>query len=153
MSHLTVEQRYVIESLLVQNLKKSEIALIIGVSKSTVTREIQRNSDERSHIYRYKLAQSKSEKRKQEKPKKIFFTSSMKSRIKELIEEEYSPEQITGFCRRNNEDMVSYERIYQYIWADKKTKGTLFTYLRCKGRRYRKRGAYKAVSYTHLTLP
>ena len=50
MSHLTVEQRYVIEILLVQNKKKSEIAIIIGVSKSTVTREIQRNSDERSHI-------------------------------------------------------------------------------------------------------
>jgi len=65
MSHLTVEQRCVIESLLVQNKKKSEIALIIGVSKSTVTREIRSNSDERSHIYRYKLAHSKSEKRKQ----------------------------------------------------------------------------------------
>src|SRR5680860_235208 len=143
MSHLTVEQRYVIESLLVQNLKKSEIALIIGVSKSTVTREIQRNSDERSHIYRYKLAQSKSEKRKQEKPKNTYFTNSMKIRVRELIEKEYSPEQITGFCRRHNEEMVSHERIYQYVWADKKARGTLFTYLRCKGRRYRKRGAYK----------
>src|SRR5680860_59163 len=107
MSHLTVEQRYVIESLLVQNLKKNEIALIIGVSKSTVTREIQRNSDERSHIYRYKLAQSKSEKRKQEKPKKTYFTNSMRIRVRELIEKEYSPEQITGFCRRHNEEMVS----------------------------------------------
>ncbi len=143
MSHLTVEQRYVIESLLVQNLKKNEIALIIGVSKSTVTREIQRNSDERSHIYRYKLAQSKSEKRKQEKPKKTYFTNSMRIRVRELIEKEYSPEQITGFCRRHNEEMVSHERIYQYVWADKKARGTLFTYLRCKGRRYRKRGAYK----------
>jgi IS30 family transposase len=127
----------------VQNKKKSEIALTIGVSKSTVTRETQRNSDERSHIYPYKLAQSKSEKRKQEKPKKTFFSNSMKIRVRELIEKEYSPEQITGFCRRHNKDMVSHERIYQYILADKKIKGTLFTFLRCKGRRYRKRGAYK----------
>jgi len=143
MPHPTVEQRYIIESLLVQNMKKSEIAVIIVVSKSTVTRELKRNSDVRIHIYRYKLAQSKSEKRKQEKPKKTFFTRTMKNRAKELIEEEYSPEQITDFCRRHNEDMVSPERIYQHVWADKKTKGTLFTFLSCKGRRYRKRGAYK----------
>lgn len=67
----------------------------------------------------------------------------MKIRVRELIEKEYSPEQITGFCRRHNEEMVSHERIYQYVWADKKARGTLFTYLRCKGRRYRKRGTYK----------
>src|SRR5680860_899094 len=50
---------------------------------------------------------------------------------------------LQGFCRRHNEEMVSHERIYQYVWADKKARGTLFTYLRCKGWRYRKRGAYK----------
>ena len=36
--------------------------------------------------------------------------------------------------------MVSAERIYQYIWKDKKTGGKLYKYLRTKGKRYTKRG-------------
>jgi len=38
---------------------------------------------------------------------------------------------------------VSHERIYQYVWHDKKAKGNLYTHLRRKGRKYRKRGAAK----------
>jgi len=38
---------------------------------------------------------------------------------------------------------VSYERIYQYVWHDKKANGDLYTHLRRKGRKYRKRGAAK----------
>jgi IS30 family transposase len=40
-------------------------------------------------------------------------------------------------------ECVSHERIYQYVWADKKAKGSLFTHLRRKGRKYRKRGSAK----------
>ena len=38
---------------------------------------------------------------------------------------------------------VSHERIYQYVWADKRNGGDLHTHLRRRGRRYRKRGAAK----------
>jgi len=38
---------------------------------------------------------------------------------------------------------VSHERIYPYIWEDKRNKGNLHLHLRNKGRRYRKRGSAK----------
>jgi transposase, IS30 family len=37
----------------------------------------------------------------------------------------------------------AHERIYQYIYEDKRTKGTLYEHLRHKGRLYRKRGTSK----------
>jgi transposase, IS30 family len=40
-------------------------------------------------------------------------------------------------------DYVSPERIYQYIWTDKKQGGELYLHLRRKGRKYRKRGNKK----------
>jgi IS30 family transposase len=45
--------------------------------------------------------------------------------------------------KKNNQQTLSYESIYQMIWKDKKAKGTLYEHLRRKGRRYRKRGSSK----------
>jgi len=39
-----------------------------------------------------------------------------------------------------DQDIVSHETIYQYIWKDKKKGGTLFQYLARKQRCRRKRG-------------
>ena len=36
--------------------------------------------------------------------------------------------------------MVSYETMYRWIWEDKRKKGTLYQYLRRKGKKYNKRG-------------
>lgn len=47
-----------------------------------------------------------------------------------------------GRCRLKG-GIVSHERIYQYVWFDKKSGGILHEYFRRKGRKYRKRGAAK----------
>ena len=57
--------------------------------------------------------------------------------------EDYSPEQIIGVCKNKGVDCVSYERIYQHIWHDKKQGGKLHEHLRRQGRKYRKRGNRK----------
>ncbi|MDI9550246.1 MAG: helix-turn-helix domain-containing protein, partial [Bacteroidota bacterium] len=44
MKHLTLEQRYEIYGYLRAGFNKTQIASAIGVHKSTVTRELQRNS-------------------------------------------------------------------------------------------------------------
>ena len=36
--------------------------------------------------------------------------------------------------------MVSHETMYRWIWEDKRKKGTLYQYLRRKGKKYNKRG-------------
>jgi transposase, IS30 family len=59
------------------------------------------------------------------------------------LKEDYSPEQIVGKAKLNNMECVSHERIYQYVWADKKAKCSLFVHLRREGRKYLKEGCPK----------
>lgn len=143
MKHLTEEQRYTIEKLLSQQFSKSRIAAIIGVHKSTISREIKRNSDLRSDKYISGLAHRKYEKRQKEKPRHKVFTDKIRVRAEELLRQDFSPEQITGYCRKQGEEMVSHECLYQHIWSDKKQGGQLHIHLRRQGRRYRKRGVAK----------
>ena len=140
MSHLTVDQRYTVEVMLVKGYKQVDIARTIGKDKSVVSREIKRNRDRRSGVYRHDLAQRKYSRRQQGKPKAKRFTTSVQNEVNHLLKEDYSPEQIVGVLKKRGKETVSIERIYQHIWDDKKKKGTLYTHLRNQGRRYRKRG-------------
>jgi IS30 family transposase len=143
MKHLTVEQRYAISIMIGKGSKLKVIAEAIGKDKSTVTRELQRNSDGRSGEYRFGLAQRKCDQRHQSKPKRLHFTKEVQAHVDTWLLEDYSPEQIAGRAKLDGVDCVSHERIYQYVWQDKKAKGCLFNHLRRKGRKYRKRGAAK----------
>ena len=51
MKHLTREQRYAISIMLQKGSSQKEIAEAIGKDKSTVSREIKRNSDSRNGKY------------------------------------------------------------------------------------------------------
>jgi IS30 family transposase len=143
MSHLTLEQRYTIEVLLTQGFKQKDIANYISRNKSVVSREIRRNRDERSGQYKQSLAQRKYEKRLFDKPKKIYFTDSIRIMVEEKLTQKLSPEQIVGMGKKADIACVSVERIYQHIWKDKKKKGNLHEHLRTGGKRYRKRGSSK----------
>ena len=141
MSHLSYEQRYTIEVLLCQGKKQIEIAEVISRNKSVVTREISRNCDQRSGVYKAKLAQSKYNSRLCSKPKAMKITTAIKQQMLELLEQDYSPEQISGYLKKEGLETMSHEWIYQFIWEDKKSNGNLHTHLRRKGRCYRKRGS------------
>ncbi len=143
MTHITKEQRYSISSMLKQGYTQSEVARVIGKDKSVISREILRNRDQRSGQYKHELAQRKALDRQTKKNKHLRFTSVIKSNVDDLLRNDYSPEQIVGVFKKDNIDCVSHERIYQYVWSDKKNGGDLHTHLRTKGRRYRKRGASK----------
>jgi IS30 family transposase len=59
------------------------------------------------------------------------FTKAVKDFIDEkLTKEQWSPEQIVGYCNNHKISMVSIERIYQYIRQDKKDSGKLYLQLR-----------------------
>ncbi len=143
MKHLTAEQRYTIQMMLKEGFSRVKIAETIGKHKSVVYREIKRNCDKRSGEYRHDLAQRKYNNRQKEKPKKIHFTAAIRHDVETLLREDYSPEQVVGYLRKQKIAVVSVERIYQHIWKDKACNGTLHTHLRNQGRRYRKRGNKK----------
>jgi IS30 family transposase len=143
MSHLSYEQRYTIEVLLNAGKPQKEIARVLCLNKSVICREIKRNCDGRSLIYKATLAQSKYEHRQKVKPKQFKFTDEIRLEVMGMIEQDYSPEQVSGVLKKNGGTTISHEWIYQFIWKNKKQKGTLHTHLRHKGRRYRKRGSSK----------
>jgi IS30 family transposase len=143
MKHLTREQRYTISEMKSKGYKQKDISNVIGKDKSVVSRELKRNCDKRSGVYKSDLAQRKYEQRQKNKPKKIRFTQEVKQLVDKWIAEDYSPEQIAGRSKIEGKSCVSHERIYQYVWQDKKDAGFLYKHLRRKGRKYRKRGAAK----------
>lgn len=135
-THLTQEQRYQISALMQAKTSISEIARIIGCHKSTISREIKRNKGQRG--YRPKQAHRLATSRKANNSASI--TDFAWAYIEYLLEQKYSPEQITGRLKLLGwHDVPSHERIYQYIYADKKAGGNLHTHLRCQ-KTYRKRG-------------
>jgi IS30 family transposase len=140
MSHLTLPQRYEISILKKQEFSLSAIADRVGKNKSTISRELKRNSDGRSGQYKADLAQKKCELRHSGKNKDITFTRDMEVFVVLYLKQDYSPEQIVGYANRIGRDCVSAERIYQFVWKDKKNGGTLYKHLRTKGKKYKKRG-------------
>ena len=140
MKHLTREQRYGISLMLQEGKSRKDIAKSIGVSVSTISRELRKNCDMRNGTYNYDLAQRKYETRLKLRGRKPVFTKEMKETVISLLEEGYSPEQIKGRSNVEGFAMVSHETMYRWIWEDKRKKGTLYQYLRRKGKKYNKRG-------------
>lgn len=138
MSHITVSQRYTIEVMLKQGYKRRQIATAITKCPSVLSREIKRNKDVRSGEYRSELAQRKADDRLRTKNKYIKFTSKVQEYIDEKLELQWSPEQISNRPCDDDMQMVSHERIYQYIIENKKQGGDLYKNLRRK-KKYRKR--------------
>ncbi len=114
---------------------------MIGVNKSTVSREINRNKDEINGIYDSAKAQAKSEARQKAKSRFHRLTEKMHELIVTKLCMDWSPEQIKGYCVVYGIDCVSHETIYQMIWNDKKMGGVMYKHLRRKGRHKTKRGS------------
>ncbi len=143
MKHLSEGQRYQIFALLRAHHSKSEIATIIGVHKSTITRELQRNSYLGTRNYYPGYAQRQSENRcrlRSSNYKKTTPASVFETARKYIVEEQYSPEQVVGYCRLHGIKMCSHETLYKWIWRDKSFGGNVYLSLRRRGRKFRKRG-------------
>jgi IS30 family transposase len=143
MTHLTLEQRYKIEAYKNTGRSISEISEYIDKHKSVVSREIKRNSDGRSGIYKASLAERKCRNRQKVKHKKCTFNANVEANVLYYLSMDYSPEQACGRSKVDDREMVSPETIYQYIWLDKRKGGVLYKYLRTKGKKYKKRGSLK----------
>ena len=114
---LTLGQRYEIEVLLGQGKNQKAIAEAIDVDKSTVYREIERNSaggkyraEEAQRRYTYKQGQRSAYKLKDD----------MLHRIEDGLKEGHSPEQIKGLADLEGVPMVSHESIYKLVFKKQK---------------------------------
>ena len=130
MKQIIHEQRYQIEAYLKAGMSKGFIAVQLSIDRSSIFREVKRNS-KKTGAYSASFAQMLCDERKERLKRKRSFDQAKENLIKGFIEkEQWSPEQIVGYCKKNGVDMVSHERIYQYIRQDKKLGGGLYKHLR-----------------------
>src|SRR6266511_971296 len=135
---LTQEQRYQIYALKKTGHSGTEIAEVIGVHESTVSRELRRNRGGRGYRPQqaHKLAR--------ERRRKAVFQISTKTWVvvEKLLRQEWSPEQISGRLKKEQKICISHEWIYQHVLADKRAGGDLYKHLRCQKQRRKRYGTY-----------
>jgi len=137
--HLTREQRYKIEALIKAGHKAPFIANQLKVNKSTIYRELNRNIS-KTGCYRGRTAHEISQEKKERFSLYRKFTPEMEGFIRDkLSNEQWSPEQIVGYCKLYKISMVSHERIYQFIYQNKAEGGQLYKHLRVASKMYRRR--------------
>jgi IS30 family transposase len=130
MKHLTKEQGYQIKAYPNCGKSKIFIAEALKVAKTTIYREIRRNSTKRG-LYNPDFAQELATERKERFAGNRKFTATIEKYVKKQIkQEQWSPEQIVGYCNKHSIAMVSVERIYQYVREDRSQGGTLSKHLR-----------------------
>ena len=100
--HLTYEQRCQIYTLKARNILQKDIASILGVSESTVSRELKRNKGNRG--YRYKQAHKMAQFRRKISRNPIKIKGSFKILIDTALSMQWSPFQISGFFKVNNNE-------------------------------------------------
>ena len=139
---LTFIKRCRILALWEAGASQTEIAEKIGVHKSTISREFKRNIfwwNSRIPQYKPDYAQTYAKRRHKLKPKQIKFNEEVEAFVREKIIEDWSPDQISLRAKQHGLFSISHERIYQFILEDKKKGSDLYTHLRHKNKKYRKR--------------
>lgn len=114
---LIPEQRYTISVLLQRKCTLKFIAETIKVSVSTVSREIKRNSNEKG-VYNAHLAVLRTKRRRAKNPGNRSISPNVRIRALNLIrKEQWSPEQVSGWLKREEGFNVSKSTIYNWIAA------------------------------------
>lgn len=141
---LTRDQRCQLYILKARGESIQLIANELKLHRSTIYREISRNSGALG--YRYEQADRKARERRYHSCHR---KRKMKGKIVSIIEEklrmQWSPEQIAGWLKKwQYKKAVSYETIYKHIWYNKRIGGSLYKQLRHSGKKYNKRRKGKA---------
>jgi IS30 family transposase len=111
----------------------------VGVHKATIGRELTRNLGERG--YRPKQADEWARARRKLRVRARIAPQTWQQ-VKTLLCRQWSPAQISGRLKLEGQPTVSHERIYQYIYTDKRAGGTLHLNLRCRKQRRKRYGSY-----------
>lgn len=126
-----------------QGLNQSQIARTMGRHRSTICREVRRNSTRADGHYRAFTAQERTNGRRSRSRRNQRLTAHDFKLIDDLLCKQWSPEQVSGYLHRQGLLSISHETIYRHVWQDKRDGGLLYTHLRGAPKRRRKRyGSY-----------
>ena len=122
--HLSQAERYQIHALMKAGHDQSQIAKLLDRHKSTISRELSRNTGSRG--YRPKQACEMSADRAQHSRNAPTVEPWVREAACALLCIQWSPEQIASQLP------ISHETVYQHVYADKAQGGTLWKHLRCQ---------------------
>ena len=122
--HLSQAERYQIYALMKAGHDQSQIAKLLDRHKSTISRELRRNSGSRG--YRPKQACEKSAGRAQNSRNASTVPTWVHEQTRLLLQFQWSPEQIASKLP------ISHETVYLRVYADKAEGGVLWKNLRCQ---------------------
>ena len=141
---LNREQRYQIAALKKAGHTQGFIARQLQLHTATIGRELKRNATSGGN-YNAALAHQFATDRITDKNHKLVFNAQMKAFVDDKLKnQQWSPEQISGYCRASAIAMVSHETIYQYIYANMRQGGCLYKHLRTQHKRRKNRTHRKA---------
>lgn len=133
-AHLSQEERYQIQSYTREGFSLRAIATQLDRHPSTLSRELRRNATEQGN-YERRHAHRLSVQRRLAASTRPRIEASTWTTVEARLRDDWSPEQIAG----QGDVLISHERIYQYVAADRQDGGTLWKHLRCRKRRRRHR--------------
>jgi IS30 family transposase len=146
--HLSIKDRDFIQKLLDIGLLLSLIAEAVGFHKSTVSREIRRNSCSLGYIS-HRVERLSRQRRLHSRSRPCEENRELMGYVKAKLKELWSLEQISNRIRidypENRRMRISHESIYLLIWEDKRNGGALYKYLPQGNRKRRKRYGSKEI--------
>src|SRR3990167_2482268 len=121
-THLSISDRRRFFTLLEMKLSITEIAKRLSKHRSTLYRELNRNSEAEGYLP--KAAQLKTEERaKQKRPSKLEKDGYLQDYIIRSLQKGWSPEQISGRMKFHKLTIyVCHETIYQFVYRSKNKK-------------------------------
>ena len=122
--HLSQTERYQIHTLMKAGHDQTQIAKLLDRHKSTISRELSRNTGSRG--YRPKQACEMSADRAQNSRNAPTIAPWVREEVCTLLQIQWSPEQIASKLP------ISHETLYQLVYADKAQGGALWKNLRCQ---------------------
>ena len=135
---LTSGERHELSALRKQGFRPAEIARLLGRHRSTISREIRRNS-RNDGGYRPSTADDIARWRRSRSRRNQRFTAADWELVERWLREDFSPEQVAGWLHRFRLLSISHETIYGYVWNDKHRGGSLYRHLRGAQKKRRKR--------------
>jgi IS30 family transposase len=138
-AQLTREQRYHLYGLMKAGYNQTRIAADLACHKSTISRELRRNRGEKG--YRPYQADELAYDRQCEAYRSRIAWQTWQQ-VERLLRQQWSPEQISGRLKLEQQPTVSHESIYLYIYADKRRGGTLHQHLRSQKKQRKRYSGY-----------
>ena len=137
-NQLTSDERYTISRLRMTGHSVTRIGEILGRHRSTIHREIQRNSVVQCGRWTYSpsKAQKKRNRRLRWTRRGRQHADWQYSRVETLLRQQWSPQQVAGTLKKQGEFAISFQTIYRHVRRDWKSGGLLWRELR---HRYKRR--------------